>query len=375
MRAGLADDNDWVCRVTAAGGVAPAQGARTAPPSTLTNLELRGVVRAAQFTAWEAASGAVPRTATRTRAGRTSRVPLAPPVHVNPVNRPYSAAASAPGYLFAPDAVARPILQLRCAHLPLDHVGEGDGDSHWLRGDYCVHCVSRGLSDDVALVVDSHECITDDERRWRHVVHALVTCEVRDRVGYVYPSLTELRADLLWLAAPSPGAMGVVCAAFDASVRDARSPAVHSHLLPFMLDPVGCCPDDCPRKLAVRLQSVVAGFLTLAGCSRVQTRVLVATRDALRTPLGTYTRACLDAAVAELVPCLPPHLGVRPPQPDCDRVSSVPVCAARGVLWPPCYGRLHGDSSDSDDEVQLCPVLATVRPGASAPAEAEGAVR
>lgn len=178
-------------------------------------------------------------------------------------------------------------------------------------------------------------------------MHALAGCAARSQVGFVYPTLGELRADLLWLAAPSPDTEAAVRAAFDASVCDAQSPAVHSRLLPFMLDPVGSCPGDCSRTLAVEVQSVIAGFLTLAGCNRVGARLTSAARDALRTPVGTYTRACLDAAVAGSIPHRPHQPGVQSP-----RLRP----GGGGASRPVHYGRLHGDASDSDGEVQLAPV-------------------
>ena len=98
-------------------------------------------------------------------------------------------------------------MTLRSAHLPGNYCDEAQA--------CCIGHTCGDCCDEVLSVQDSDRA---DERRWRHIQHALLGCVDCDSLRR--PSPRHLREDLLFAAAGYPAAEAAVRVAFPSGVLD-----------------------------------------------------------------------------------------------------------------------------------------------------------
>jgi hypothetical protein len=173
----------WVTRVNRVRGL-------FAPPPVHAGLVPRiankDICRAVERACTAARSADSPAAPPQPRCSRSGRVLRAAPVHrsshYNPVTSVLTPAAPCPRYLLATDGITLPIMALRCAHLP------GDYDQTAKQQYQLDHCICCDME-----VISVQDCITDDERRWRHIQHVLTAC--RRRRQFWQPIMSQLQAD------------------------------------------------------------------------------------------------------------------------------------------------------------------------------------
>ena len=265
-----------------------------------------------------AAHSAVPRAPHVSMRGRVLRPVRQTPLVLHPATTVLAAGALRPSYLRVPDAATYSVLCLRSGHLPIDAT-ERARRRYAL--DSCPDCQAQ-------LVCVAEE-LSAEERRWRHVQHALVDCAVcgggNGPAGLrpVWPTVRVLLADLRQ-AVGGAGAPRVAVDAAFAGLRaivgvgqQAWSPAqVRTLCIPFLLDP------GMPSCTCSVLQS---------NCVRIV------------------------AAYTELVSAL----RVRGCTPDVSRLRAIglPASSLLREFCPAAWGvqALLTADADSDDEVVLCP--------------------
>jgi hypothetical protein len=150
--------------------------------------------------------------------------------HYNPVTSVLTPAAPCLRYLLATDGITLPIMALRSAHVP------GDYDQKAKQQYQLDHCICCDME-----VISVQDCITDHERRWRHIQHVLTAC--RRRRQFWQPIMSQLRADIDQVVGgcqPARAAMRVaLCGDMDDLDR------THATCIPYFLDPV--CESPAPH--------------------------------------------------------------------------------------------------------------------------------
>ena len=114
--------------------------------------------------------------------------------------------------------------------------------------------VSKEVGTEVLTVQDSDRA---DERRWRHIQHALLGCVDCD--SFRRPRPQKLREHLLSTAAGYPAAKAAVRAAFPVGVLDPAR--LRQAGAPYLLDPMRACPE--PRSVCLAQVAVVAACVEL----------------------------------------------------------------------------------------------------------------
>jgi hypothetical protein len=128
------------------------------------------------------------------------------------------------------------------------------------------------------------EDVTADERRWRHIQHAMVAC----CAGHG-PDVDELRQDVLDACPHNCAARRAVDQAFACDLSDVHS--VRQRLVPFLLDPgAGCSTMPCVRD---RVMRVVAGYVLTVGAAWLEVQPDTVSASTLQLPATSRVRAYL----------------------------------------------------------------------------------
>jgi hypothetical protein len=133
-------------------------------------------------------------------------------------------------------------------------------------------------------VVMTGEDVTADERRWRHIQHAMVACCARHG-----PDVDELRQDVRDTCPHNCAARRTVDQAFACDLSDVHS--VRQRLVPFLLDPgAGCSTMPCVRD---RVMRVVAGYVLTVGAAWLEVQPDTVSASTLQLPATSRVRAYL----------------------------------------------------------------------------------
>lgn len=203
-----------------------------------------------------------------------------PDPHYNPLPCILSVDSEEARYLRAPSALVWPIMTLRSAHLPGDHTAQA---VEAYAGDECMDCRRA--------VLTPAECVSDDERRWRHIQHRLFACESRG----CGPPMSCLRDDAVRAAfhAGCPDLAAAVEAALSGDMHDVA--AVRGRAVPFLLDPVRFCEGHGGTAAAARgCHRVCAAFCVGVAAGLSGLEVDAAHLRAIALPRGSGLAAHLE---------------------------------------------------------------------------------
>jgi hypothetical protein len=251
VRQSLAQGDMWVTRVNRVRGLFAPPPVHAGLVPRIANKDIRLAVERACTATRCADSPAAPR---QPRCSRSGRVLRAAPVHrssqYNPVTSVLTPAAPCPRYLLATDGITLPIMALRSAHLP------GDYDQKAKQQYQLDHCICCDME-----VISVQDCITDDERRWRHIQHVLTAC--RRRRQFWQPIMSQLRAGIHQVVGACQPARAALRVALCGDMDDLDR--TRATCIPYFLDPV--CESAAPPLVACQIVSLVAAYIPLVAAA------------------------------------------------------------------------------------------------------------